>query len=111
MAEADHQTTVVAAEHVDVQALVAAIKGSGDDKAPAKWHWVSVVGVGTFLLVPIVFWLMYMVGNALPANTKALNSVDDELEDSQDVTKDAIKVVKALAEGLGVDIESDDEEE
>ncbi len=46
----------------------------------SRWQWISVVGVGTFLIVPVVFWMMNLIGDVIPANTEAMLGVKSAIE-------------------------------
>ena len=65
---------------IKIEELVAAINTTGGQGA-SKLQWVSVVGVGTFLIVGIVPWMMYLISNVIPANTKALVAIESQSDD------------------------------
>jgi hypothetical protein len=50
----------------------------------SRLQWVSVVGVGTFLIVGIVPWMMWMISVVIPANTEALIGIEKQAEDVED---------------------------
>lgn len=68
---------------IKIDELVAAINTTGG-KGASKLQWVSVVGVGTFLICGIVPWMMYMISNVIPANTKALVAIESQSEDVEE---------------------------
>lgn len=65
---------------IKIEELVAAINTTGG-KGASKLQWVSVVGVGTFLIVGIVPWMMYLISNVIPTNTKALVAIESQSDD------------------------------
>jgi hypothetical protein len=74
MAEDDKQ--------VNIKELVDAINSGSS--GGNKLQWIAVVGVGTFLIMGIVPWMMYMISEVVPANTKALVSVEAQSEDVEE---------------------------
>lgn len=65
---------------VKIDEFIAAINNTGN-KGASKLQWVSVVGVGTFLIVGIVPWMMWMISEVIPSNTKALVAIEKQSED------------------------------
>lgn len=100
--------------HVHVQELIAAINGrkAGDNK-----QWVAVVGVGTFLLLAIVPWMMVMIQklvyDIVPANTQALVKMESQQEDVESVLRDVhdqLQLNRQTAEALRTVVKEKDEE-
>lgn len=70
-----------------------------DSRGPAKWHWISVVGVGTFLIVPVVFWMMNMISGLI-------EKTNDTIEQTNGVIDRNTAVVSASTEQMK-DVEAD----
>lgn len=88
----------------------------------SKWQWISVVGIGTFLLAGIVPWMMWMIGKmvneVLPANTAAMTSIKEQSEDVEEsldtAHDDSVKtrtVMRALSAKIDAIVPADEEAE
>jgi hypothetical protein len=88
---------------------------SQPDKSMSRWQWISVVGVGTVLIVGIVPWMMNMIGGnqeffetTIQQNTTALTKVAEQGDDVERAIRSNTRALNKLAEVVGPD--EDDEE-
>ncbi len=88
-----HETTV------HVQELIAAIQGNGQQNNN-RMPWVAVVGVGTVLIMAIVPWMMWMIGEVIPANTQALVKMEAQSEDVESALKATRDVIIDLKDAV-----------
>jgi hypothetical protein len=66
----------------------------------SRWQWISVVGVGTFLIVPVVFWMMRLISEVIPANTEAFIGVREALIMSKEQDEDSERALRANTRAL-----------
>lgn len=92
-----------------------AVTVSQPDKAMSRWQWISVVGVGTVLIVGIVPWMMNMIGGnqkffetTIQQNTTALTKVAEQGDDVERAIRSNTRALNKLAEVVGPDDEAED---
>ncbi len=80
-----------------------------------RWHWVSVVGVGTFLIVPVVFWMMTLVSKALEKNatviennTAAMTANKMQGEDVESAIRSNTRALNRINQKIGPDPEAEE---
>lgn len=80
----------------------------------SKWQWVSVVGVGTFLIIPVVFWMMRLISEVIPKNTEAFIGVREALISNREQGEDIEKAMRSnnralnkIADKIGPDEEEE----
>lgn len=76
----------------------------------SRLQWVSVVGVGTFLIVAIVPWMMNMISantrlisTTMQDNTVAITSMTEQSEDVERAIRANTRVLEKLGEQIQVD--------
>lgn len=83
--------------------------------ALSRMQWVSVVGVGTVLLVAIVPWMMTtissnqkMMNTIVDKNTIALTGVKEQSEDVESAIRSNTRVLNKLYQRIGPDEEAEE---
>ena len=81
----------------------------------SRAQWVSVVGVGTVLLMGIVPWMMNTISNnqktmntTVEKNTVALTAVQEQSEDVESAIRSNTRVLNKLYDRIGPDEEAEE---